>query len=240
MELAGEILDPQGLLERYPGIEGFHFLVPRAGLVYLDSARPEPVPEVLVADELVSGPQADPKTGKLLLAALRLQLIRIERALQSLDDLHDLELGHVLPADDSARWHSATFCQRPWLIASLERDLNEEFRAGTRDPFHTEPDSGLLEPRRSVVRGLDELMDHLGAFGAHPYFPALCVVVPGADAARTEDLRVVNLRWSPPHEAGEPVRPDLGPVFECLARRLTERGTIDRRRRIENRFELVD
>jgi len=240
MEIAREIAEPERLLERFPGIEGFHFLIPGTGLAYLVPGRPEPVPEELAGADLVTGPQADPRYGDLLLAALRLQLLRIGQAMGAQEPPHGLELGYVLPADESARWHSATFCQHPWLIEALGKDLDEEFRAGTRDPFHTEPDSGLLEPRRSLVRGLDEVMDHRGAFGAALYFPLLAQVLPAPGEPPDLQLRVLNLRWLPPLEAGEPKRPDLGPVFDCLARRLVERGTIDRSRRIENRFSLVE
>jgi len=240
MEIAREIAEPERLLERFPGIEGFHFLIPGAGLAYLTPGRPEPVPEALAGADLVTDPKTDPRHGDLLLAALRLQLLRIDQATRAPEIPHGLELGYVLPADESARWHSATFCQHPWLIEALGKDLDEEFRAGTRDPFHTEPDSGLLEPCRSLVRGMDELMDHRGPFGVAQYFPLLCQVIPAPGEPSDPQLRVLNLRWSPPLEAGEPRRPDLGRVFECLARRLVERGTIDRSRRIENRFSLVE
>jgi len=240
MELAHDLANSQELLERYPGIAGFHFLLPGTGLVFLDNDRQEAVPEDIVPLDLVKDRQSDPREGVLLLAALRLQCLRIERAMRTDAPPPDLELGYLLPAGDDTRWHVATFCQHPWVIQAVGRDLDEEYKAGTRDPFHTDPDSGMLEPRRSVVRGLDELMDHRGPFNFQPYFPVMVRVVPAPDATDPYEIRVVNLRWSPPHVAGEPARPDLAPVFEFLAHRLTERGTIDRKRRIENRFELVD
>lgn len=226
----------QRFTARYPSVEGFYILSRAGELGYIrredHRAIKESFPQLQDRNFLLRHPSF---TADVPLFLGWLQEL-VKAYLESVPP--GLELGYLLPGNDPAiPWKSATFALHDHVLSTIHYDQQATFkRTGVGSPLQATSSGDLHRSRRSVYRGFAELMEHQSSFGVPRYFPALFQLNEHSDGRTLQEireratghealspLRVLNLRWQPPHFF---VRghPDI--VFHALMDNLRARGAI--------------
>jgi hypothetical protein len=234
MSAAAEAI--QRFTGRYPSVEGFYILSRTGELGYIrkedQRAVKETFPQMQDRNFLLRHPSVAADVP-LFLAWLH------ELAKAYLESVPPgLELGYLLPGrDPTSPWKSASFVLHDHVLSTIHYDQQAIFkRTGIGNPLLATAIGERNQARRSVYRGFAELIEHHSSFGVPRYFPALFQLNEHTDGKTLQEireratghealspLRVLNLRWQPPHFF---VRghPDI--VFKALLDNLRARGAI--------------
>lgn len=230
----------------YRGVEEFYFLNREGDLGYIKSKDLRPIKETFPQLKNREFVRSNPDFMRELDGFLR-ELADVSTTYLE-DPPTDLELGYVLPAGEQQEWRTSTLVLHKHVLDSLKADHEMMVQNGTKELVEGERDLARIMGVRSIHQGLDELTHHLDAFGHYRYFPALFVIPDKpnpapSDRARAK-VRVINLRWRDaraqaraPNQKGPQQNREL--LFSLLRDNLTQRGAIDRSRRLENRLSIV-
>jgi len=238
------------LLEEYPGIEGFYFLTIQGELGYIAKDGLSLAKETfLQAHDPVFLKQHPKFTDELHQFHHDTRVLTL-RYLDTLEP--DAELGYVRRTEegDDFPWHTATLVFHKEVLASLRRDDDLLYEKGVKDPFKAEAENESLQELHGIHHGMDGLANHTDAYSVFHYFPVLFYWSPAIRSGvrgltpdvETAPLRILNLMWRPPTfeyssgSASSFTRCET--VYSVLRENLERRGTIDRSKRIENRFSI--
>ena len=234
------------MAQSYPGIEGFYLLNRHAQLGFIE-------PGTLAARKETFSQANDPqftKTHPDFAHELAAFTKEAEALLQRFREAptSGMELGYIVPGDyEDDRWHSATLVLHDAVVGVFKE--HDEFRIakGMKDIFKDDPDDEKVQSRRSIQRGMDDLIHHQTQFGVYLFFPVL-FRLPSSQASDMQPLRVLNLLWhaedtngpgfsSPQHESQLHVSRNA--VFDVLRENLMTRA-IDHSKRLEHRLSIDD
>ncbi len=240
-----------GLVSEYAGIQGFYFMNTRGEFGYIAADgrafAKEHFPELDDPEFVAQHPQFIDELHRFThdLNVLRLRYMDAQEP--------DIELGYLRPMREGEfPWRTATLVLRRDVVESLYADYDTLLAQGVKDPSEASADNESLQDTRGIYHGMDDLASHQDNFGVYHYFPLLFYwppslragvrgLDPDVDAA---PLRVLNLMWRP---TGSGYGDDTGigqghqrctTVFSLLRDKLAAHGAIDRKQRVENRFEL--
>lgn len=226
----------QRFTKRYPSVEGFYILSRTGELGYIrredQRAIKETFPQLQDRNFLLRHPSFTADVPLFLGWLQELAKAYLESVPPG------LELGYLLPGNDSSiPWKSATFMLHDHVVSTIHYDHQAIFkRTGIGNPLLATVTNERNLARRSIYRGFAELIEHHSSFGVPRYFPALFQLNEHSDGKTLQEirdratghealspLRVLNLRWQPPHFF---VRghPDI--VFKALLDNLRARGAI--------------
>lgn len=228
-------------VDLYPGIEYFYLLTKNGHLGYFckdKRAVREVFPEKGDGRFLDHHPNFDNELAAFEQLVSQLICAYVARPYAG------MELGYVLPQDDSKRlWKSATFVLHDSTLQHLRGDLDTALRSGEKDPFKL--DSSLeWEKERSVQQGFDDIINHTDAWRIQTMFPVLFLLPKGMSdevPEGSQPMRVLNLLWN---SVSNGTRSGIfGPggcadVFDIMQRNLLSRGAINRELRIDNRLSF--
>jgi hypothetical protein len=230
----------------YPGIEGFYLLNRHAQLGFIEPgtlvARKEKFPQANDPEFIKTHPDFAHELAAFAKEA-EVLLQRYQTAPTT-----GMELGYVVPGDpEDNRWRSATLVLHDAVIEMFEEHEKFLIEKGMKDIFKDDPSDEKVQPRRSIQRGIDDLIHHQTQFGLYPFFPVL-FKLPSSQATDMQPLRVLNLLWHPqdtsgpgfsppPHESHEHISKNA--VFSVLRENLMTRA-IDHSRRLEYRLSIDD
>ena len=234
------------MAKSYPGIEGFYLLNRHAQLGFIEpvtlAARKEKFPQANDPEFIKSHPDFAHELAAFVKEA-EVLLQRYKAAPTT-----GMELGYIVPGDlDHSRWHSATLVLHDSVIDVLKQHEEYLVEKGIKDIFKDDPTDEKVQPRRSIQRGIDDLIHHQTQFGAYLFFPVM-FKLPSSQASDRQPLRVLNLLWhgqdttgpgfsSPQRESQQHISRNA--VFDVLRKNLMTRA-IDHSRRLEHRLSIDD
>lgn len=226
----------QHFTRRYPSVEGFYILNRTGELGYIRKEDHRAIRETFSQledrDYLLRHPSFTADVPLFLGWLQELAKAYLESVPPG------LELGYLLPGNDPViPWKSATFVLHDHVLSTIHYDQQAIFkRTGIGNPLLATATSERNQARRSVYRGFAELIEHHSSFGVPRYFPALFQLNERSDGKTLQELReratghealsplrVLNLRWQPPHFF---VRGHPDFVFQALLDNLRARGAI--------------
>ena len=224
------------LVGRYQGIEEYYFLDQEGELAYITGVSPHLAKETFSDDNDGGFHKRHPDFGQ-----------EIGAFKQLLVDLHEafpfspeMELGHVIPADDSRLWKTATLVLREHVVSVMQEAVKLAAKERTITLEEADRKINRLTLERGIHQGIDDLLSHVSTQGHHPFFPAFCYTDKADDPehVQTASLKVVNLKYIKPEfiTASDPGKFEL--VFSLLQSKLITRGAINRSHRVESRFKL--
>lgn len=213
------------LTEAYKGIEGFYILNSSGGLGHF-SADGQRLLKETFSDSL-SG--FDTSKIQTFFSALG-------DASNSFPPVEEKELGYLLPLDDNTVWNTATLKLHEFVVEELKSGFERDMDEGRMTLDEGDRRYRDLTPERSVHRGFEALLAHIGSFGTHVYFPVL-YYRPAPDGQPNETggpMRVINLLSLLSDST------QFSIILATMRRNLTERGALNTSSRLEHRFKLVD
>jgi len=212
----------------YKGIEGFYVLNRQGDLGYFSENGQRMTKESFGgAIPVSSGPQTEERVDDFC-AELR-------QASEDFPPGEDKELGYLLPVDDEHLWNTATLVLHDYVAKELRDAFDRDIKLGRMTLAEGDRKIRDITAERGLHRGFEDLLNHIGAFGTHTFFPVL--YFRPADETSTEDdhpLRVLNLLS---------MIQGTGRFSGLLARMrtsLAERGALNQASRVEHRFKLQD
>jgi len=144
------------------------------------------------------------------------------------------ELGYLLPVDDARVWHTATLVLNDHIARELRDAFDRAISQGRMTLDEGDRRARDMSAERGLHRGIEDLFNHVGAFGTHRFFPVLYFRSSGGEDGAGPMVRVVNLLSVLPGSGR------FGPIMEVMRRRLVERGALNEASRVEHRFTLQD
>ena len=221
------------IAQTYLGVEGFYWLNQKGELGYITGKSPRLAKEKL-------GEYRDNEFLK------RYPSFKQEvRAFQPfLVDLYEsypstpqMELGYVVPSDNSHSWNTATLVMHEHIVRLMQETVRQAVKERTITFDEADRRLCALTPERGVYQGFDALFNHVSTLGGQPFFPVLYYCqqpqLPGSE--QIAPLRVINIKYVNP-ESGNTAQFEA--VYSLLRSKLAARGTLDPSRRFENRFTL--
>jgi hypothetical protein len=215
--------------EAYKGIEGFYVLNPQGELGYFSEDGQRLVRESFDGTNQAPAPP-DPDKVESFNSELR-------RSSEGFPPGEDKELGYLLPVDDEHVWNTATLILHDHIARELKDAFDRDIKLGRMSLAEGDRKIRDITLERGLHRGFEDLLNHIGSFGTHTFFPVLYFrpsqrSVP--TGAATQPFRVLNLLS---------LIQGTGRFSDLLARmrkNLQERGALNKASRVEHRFKLQD
>lgn len=216
------------LCAEYKGIEGFYILNHRGELGYFSADGQRLVRETFC--DCCDEQAAD--TGQRANEA-RLFFSRLGAAAETFPPDWHLEVGYLEPGDDSKLWRTATLVLHAPVLESLKAEFNQAVSRGMLTLDEGDRRLSDMTPERGLHRGMDDLLNHVGAFGVRPYLPVL-YYRPSftGDTEPIPPLRALNLIAL---LGGSGKFPG---ILATMRENLARRGALNRASRLEHRFTL--
>lgn len=213
----------------YKGIEGFYVLNPQGELGYFSEDGQRLVRE--------SFDNADPTPGSPDPDKIESFNSELRRSSESFPPGEDKELGYLLPVDDEHLWNTATLILHEHIAKELKDAFDRDIKLGRMSLAEGDRKIRDIALERGLHRGFEDLLNHVGSFGTHTFFPVLYFrpsqgLEPSGKA--TQPFRVLNLLS---------LIQGTGRFSDLLARmreNLQERGALNQASRLEHRFTLQD
>ena len=207
----------------YKGIEGFYILNRTGDLGYFSTDGQRLVRETFMDDPPGPGePQLQEK--------VELFLSELHQASTNFPPHQDKELGYLVPMDDTTVWRSATLVLHDYVAKDLRDAFDRAIKQGRMTLEEGDRRVRDMEPERGLHRGIEDLLNHIGSFGTHTFFPVLYYRTDND----SDPLRAMNLLTL---IQGTGRFPGL---LEKMRRNLQERGALNQASRVEHRFTLQD
>lgn len=220
-------------VQTYPGIEEFYFLNRKGELGYITGKRPQLVKETF-GEWKDEGFLKRYPSFKQEVKAFQPFLVDLY---QSYPSTPEMELGYVVPADDSRSWNSATLVVHEHIVHLMQEAVKQAAKERVMTLDEADRKLAAMTCERGIYQGLDDMFNHVSALGGHPFFPAFYNnrTSAGPDSGQTTLLRVINLKYVNP-ESGNTAKFEA--VYSLLRSKLITRGALNRSQRIECRFTI--
>lgn len=211
----------------YKGIEGFYVLNRQGDLGYFSEDGQRMAKETF--GDTDNGPESPDERIDDFQAELR-------RAAETFPPGEDKELGYLLPVDDSRVWNTATLVLHDYVAKELRDAFDRDIKLGRMTLAEGDRKIRDIEAERGLHRGFEDLLNHMGAFGTHTFFPVLYFRTADDATANGADhpLRVLNL-LSLMQSTGR-----FSGLLARMRKNLAERGALNQASRVEHRFKLQD
>lgn len=213
------------LTAAYKGIEGFYILNRNGGLGYFSTDGQRLMKETFVEDL----PTPEPPELREMIEAFFSEL---RKASANFPPGEHKELGYLTPIDEKTVWNSATLVFHDYVIGELRDAFDRDIKQGRMSLAEGDRKVRDMEPERGVHRGTEDLLNHIGSFGTHTFFPVLYYRADEPGERLERPMRVVNLLSLITGTGGFP---DL---LAKMRRNLQERGALNQASRVEHRFTL--
>jgi hypothetical protein len=212
----------------YKGIGGFYVLNRQGDLGYFSGDGQRMIKESFGGATPDSpGPQSEERVNDFS--------AQLQRASEDFPPGEDKELGYLLPVDDEHLWNTATLVIHDYVAKELKDAFDRDIKLGRMTLAEGDRKVRDITGERGLHRGFEDLLNHIGAFGAQTFFPVL--YFRPVDKASTEDnhpLRVLNL-LSMIQDTGR-----FSGLLGQMRKNLAERGALNQASRVEHRFKLHD
>ncbi|MDH3376491.1 MAG: hypothetical protein OEQ39_05930 [Gammaproteobacteria bacterium] len=234
------------MAQSYPGIEGFYLLNRHAQLGFIEPGTLAARKEKFAQANDAEFTRSHPEFTRELEAFFKDTEVLLQRFAE--DPTGGMELGYIVPGDpEDNRWRSATLVLHDAVIRVFKE--HDEFRVekGMKDIFKDDPDDEKLQAKRSIQRGMDDLIHHQTQFGVYLFFPVL-FKLPSSQAGDRQPLRVLNLLWRADDSGSSKFSSahidsqqhiSQNAVFDVLRDNLMTRA-IDHSKRLEHRLSIDD
>ena len=219
--------------QTYSGIEEFYFLNQKGELGYITGKNPR------LAKETFSEWKDD---GFLkMYPAFKREVKAFQPFLvdlyQSYPSTPEMELGYIVPSDNSRSWNTATLVVHEHIVNLMQEAVKQAAKERVMTLDEADRKLAAMTVERGIYQGLDDLFNHVSALRGHPFFPAFYHSrnLAGANSVQTASLRVMNLKYVNP-ESGNTAKFDA--VYTLLRSKLIARGALNPAQRIESRFTI--
>ena len=217
----------------YPGIEEFYFLNQKGELGYITGKTPRLVKETFDEGKDDGFLKRYPSL-KQEVKAFQPFLVDLY---QSFPSTPEMELGYVVPSDDSRPWNTATLVVHEHIVSLIQEAVKQAAKERVMTLDEADRKLAAMTVERGIYQGLDDLFNHVSTLGGHPFFPAFFHSrnPAGPNSVQTTSLRVINLKYVNP-ESGSTAKFEA--VYSLLRSKLTARGALNPAQRIERRFSI--
>lgn len=216
--------------EIYKGIEGFYVLNRQGELGYFSDDGQRLMKESFNSAEGTPESSDAPSSE-----VIQLLFTELRRALESSPPGEDKELGYLLPVDEARVWNTATLVLHDQVAKDLKDAFDRDIRKGRMTLAEGDRKASDMAPERGLHRGFEDLLNHVGTFGTHIFFPVLHFRTSDGSGDKPEyPFRVLNLLWLISSTSR------FSDLLAQMRRSLAERGALNQASRVEHRFKLQD
>ena len=213
--------------QTYPGIEEFYFLNQKGELGYITGKSPRLVKETFNEWKDEGFIKRYPRF-KQEVKTFRSFLVDLY---QSYPSTPEMELGYVVPSDDSRSWNTATLVTHEHIVNLMQEAVKQAAKEQVITLGEADRKLAAITVERGAYQGLDNLFNHVSALGGHPFFPVF--YHSRNPVEQTTSLRVINLKYVNP-ESGDTAKFEA--VYSLLRSKLVARGALNPAQRIERRL----
>lgn len=214
--------------ELYKGIEGFYVLNAQGELGYFSDDGARLIKESFEADSPAAGDSNAGPAGKI-------ELFRdeLKQASESFPPGEDKELGYLMPVDEARVWNTATLVLHDEITKELKDAFDRDIKKGLMTLAEGDRKASDIATERGLHRGFEDLLNHVGTFGNHTFFPVLYFRPATGEDKPAHPLRVLNLMWLISGTGR------FSNLLGQMRRNLAERGALNQESRVEHRFKLL-